>query len=139
MKIFLSAVLLIFIMLVIVSCSKKKNDTLTGSSHNSGRNCLGCHSDFKIAGSVYNKSFTGPYTGARIKITTQSNGSGSILATLNSDKSGNFYTGNSISFGSGVYVSAEGTTGTVKYMNTALTDGACNSCHGYSTSKMWTE
>jgi hypothetical protein len=131
-----------FILLVValVSCDQESEDEGEyGSSHNTGKNCLSCHSNFKLAGSVYNKALTSAFPGAKIKITTLANGAGTVLATLTSDNSGNFHTSSSISFGSGVFVSVESTSGTIKYMNSALTTGACNSCHGLSTSKVWAE
>lgn len=143
-KLFSGAIALILI-LSAVSCEQTEDTGITGvsgvtgSSHNVGRNCLSCHSNFKAAGSVYNKALTSVYGGAKIKVTSQANGQGTVLATMNSDNSGNFYTSTSISFGSGVFVSAEGTSGTVKYMSNAITSGACNSCHGSSTSKIWAE
>ena len=136
--------LLFLSLIVITSCSDDSTDTegssSTGdSSHNSGKNCLGCHS-FKAAGSVYNLAVTSAYSGAIIKLTTGAGGTGTILATLTSDNSGNFYTSNAISFGTGIYVSVTGTDGTVKTMSSAITSGACNSCHnGSTTVKIWAE
>jgi hypothetical protein len=133
-----------FVMLVIGSCSNDSSDTegssSTGSSsHNTGKNCLGCHS-FKAAGSVYNQAFTSSYSGVIIKLTSGANGTGTVLATFTSDKSGNYYTNSSISFGAGIYVSASCTGGTIKYMSSAVTNGACNSCHnGSTTLKVWAE
>ena len=123
-----------------VSCERESEDEDEyGRSHNAGKNCLSCHSEFKLAGSVYNKSFNASYPGAKIKVTSQANGGGSVLVSLTSDNSGNFHTGNSVNFGSGVYVSVEGTTGTVKYINAAITSGACNSGNESSASKIWAE
>jgi hypothetical protein len=133
-----------FFMLIMISCSEDSTDSQgssdTGSSsHNTGKNCLGCHS-FKVAGSVYNSEFSTIYSGAKIKITTTAYGSGTVLANISSDKTGNFYTNNSISFGSGVYVCVTGSGGTVKYMTSTITSGDCNSCHnGTTTSTIWAE
>ena len=119
--------------------SSEENSDTGISSHNTGKNCLGCHS-FKVAGSVYNSAFTSVYSGATMKITSAANGGGNVLATLTSDKTGNFYTNTSVSFGSGVYVSVTGSGGNVKYMSSAITSGACNSCHnGSTTAKVWAE
>jgi hypothetical protein len=131
---------LFIILIVSVSCVKENEESENyGSSHNTGKNCLSCHSNFKLAGSVYNKSLSSAYPGATIKLTSQSNGAGTVLTMLTSDNTGNFHTGSSIGFGSGVYVSVTGTSGTTKYMTSAITNGACNSCHGPSTSKIWIE
>ena len=127
------------ITLVIIAISCEEEGEIAGGSHNTGKNCLGCHSDFKLAGSVYDKTLSSPLSGITIKVTSQANGAGSVLATLTSDASGNFHTSNSISFGSGVYVSAQKGSGAVKYMGSAITTGGCNACHGSSTSKLWVE
>jgi hypothetical protein len=123
-----------------VSCEKEsENESEGNGSHNAGKNCLSCHSNFKLAGSVYGKSLSSAYPGATINVTSQANGAGTVLATLTSDGSGNFHTGSAINFGTGVFVSVKGTSGIVKNMGSAITSGACNSCHGSSTSKMWVE
>jgi hypothetical protein len=108
-----------------------------GSSHNTGKNCLSCHK-FSVGGSVYKKDLASTYPGSVVKLTTQPNGAGTVVATLTTDNSGNIHTSSSISFGTGLYVSASGTTGT-KYMSSAITSGGCNACHGGATSKVWTE
>ncbi len=136
--------LLLLSALGFTSCNKDSNPTEdtsdTGSSsHNTGKNCQGCHS-FRVAGSVYSQSFTSAYKGATVKITSAPNGGGNLLASLTSDRSGNFYTNSSVNFGSGVYVSITGSGGSVKHMTSAITSGACNSCHnGSTTSKLWAE
>jgi hypothetical protein len=132
-------VCLISMLVLAVSCEKESDEGEGNKSHNTGRNCLSCHSNFKLAGSVYGKSLSSAYSGATIQVTSQANGAGTVLATLTSDNSGNFHTGSSVNFGTGVFVSVKGSSGTVKNMNSAITSGACNSCHGSSTSKMWAE
>jgi hypothetical protein len=133
----------ILMLLMFVYCKKDTEnsgeDVSYGSSHNTGRNCLSCHSSFKLAGSVYNKALTSAYAGAKVKITSQANGAGTVLAALTSDNNGNFYTSSSLSFVSGVFISIEGSSGTVKYMESSVTSGACNSCHGSSITKAWIE
>jgi mono/diheme cytochrome c family protein len=73
-----------------------------------------------------------------VKLTTQPNGQGTVLATLTTDNSGNIRSSSSISFGTGLYVSASGTAGT-KYMAAAIANGACSACHGSTTAKVWVE
>lgn len=130
--------------LVLFSCENEDEDEVDGisstmgTSHNTGKNCMGCHK-FTAAGSVYNKALTTAFPGAIVKLTSQANGAGTVLGTFTVNKSGSFYTSSSINFGSAVYVSVTGSTGTVKYMTSTITSGACNSCHGSSTSKVWTE
>ena len=109
-----------------------------GTSHNTGKNCMGCH-QFTAAGSVYNKALTSAFQGASVKLTSQPNGAGTVIGTFTTNKSGSFYTSSPINFGTGVYVSVTGSSGNVKHMASAITSGACNSCHGSSTTKVWTE
>jgi len=99
---------------------------------------MSCH-QLTAAGSVYNKALIAAFQGATIELTTQPNGAGTVIGTFTTNKSGSFYTSSSINFGTGVYVSVTGNSGTVKHMVSAITSGACNACHGSSTSKIWTE
>ena len=112
--------------------------SISETSHNTGKDCLSCHK-FTAAGSVYNKTLTSAFPGAEVKFTSQANGEGTILGTYTVNKSGSFYTNSTINYGSGIYVSVTGSSGNIKHMNTAITTGACNSCHGSSTSKVWAE
>ncbi|HEY4798574.1 MAG TPA: hypothetical protein VII99_05795 [Bacteroidia bacterium] len=134
------------------SCKKKKDDkdqvkiSSAGSaqSHNTGQNCMNCHKSgeddtgtFTVAGSVYDSSNTAVYSNAIIKLFTQPHGAGQLRATINGDVIGNFYTTSSIDFSGGVYPAVTGSSGITKYMSASITSGACNGCHGSSTSKIW--
>jgi len=140
----LIAILVFGIAIGLFACEEEDEDEVDGqssamgTSHNTGKNCMGCHL-FTAAGSVYNKALTSAFQGATVKLTTQPNGAGTTLGTFTTNKSGSFYTSSSINFGTGVYVSVTGNSGTVKHMVSAITSGACNACHGSSTSKIWTE
>lgn len=138
----LFAVLVFGMAIVLFACEEEEEvdgqSTLTETSHNTGKNCMGCHK-FTAAGSVYNKSMSAAFPGAVVKLTSQANGAGSVLGTFTVNKSGSFYTSNSINYGSGIYVSVTGSSGKVKHMSSAITTGACNSCHGTSASKVWVE
>jgi hypothetical protein len=112
--------------------------SVSGKSHNTGKDCMSCHR-FAAAGSVYNKALSSGFPGAVIKLTSQANGAGTVLGTFTTNKSGSFYTSSAINFGSGIFVSVTGNSGTVKHMNSAISSGACNSCHGASTSKVSAE
>jgi hypothetical protein len=107
------------------STSTSSGSSTTSSSHNAGRDCTSCHS-FTVAGTAYKSDGTTVYPGAVIRLT---NTSGSTVATLTADGSGNFYTSSGVSFGSGLSVTATGTSGTVKTMTARITGGGCNSCH----------
>jgi hypothetical protein len=67
-KVILGSLALLF-MLLIVNCQKNDENEISGSSHNTGRNCLGCHSDFKVAGSVCTKSLANIYAGVYVGVT----------------------------------------------------------------------
>lgn len=124
------------IIITIISCDKE-NDI--GGSHNTGKNCISCHKKFTLAGSVYQKGSSAPLPGATISVFSQPGGTGTLLATLISDNSGNFYTDKSINFSAGMYVSIKGTTGKIVNKNPAVNTGACNSCHGASVAKISAE
>lgn len=138
----LFAVLVFGMAIVLYACEEEEEvdgqSTLTETSHNTGKNCMGCH-NFTAAGSVYDKSMSASFPGALVKLTSQANGAGSVLGTFTVNKSGSFYTSNSINYGSGIYVSVTGSSGKVKHMSSAITTGACNLCHGSSASKVWVE
>lgn len=103
-----------------------------GSSHNPGRDCLGCHSGaFKVAGTVYTSSGA-VYPGATIRLTTAATGGGTVVLSLTADASGNFRSGSAVSFGSGLYADAAGAAGTRRHMSAPVLSGACNGCHGSS-------
>lgn len=138
------SILLIGLITVLFACEKEDGEevegesTISGTSHNTGKNCMSCH-QFTAAGSVYNKALSSGFTGAVVKLTSQANGAGTVLGTFTVNKSGSFYTSSSINYGTGIYVSVTGSSGATKYMSSAITTGACNSCHGTSTAKVWTE
>lgn len=110
------------------STSTSGGGTAGRTSHNAGRDCTTCHS-FTLAGTAYRSDGATIYAGATIKVTSGANGGGTVLATLTSDASGNFYASAPVAFGSGVYVSAAGTGGVTRSMSGAITSGGCNRCH----------
>ncbi|HAF30185.1 MAG TPA: hypothetical protein DCG75_14180 [Bacteroidales bacterium] len=141
-KTFLNILWVSFLVLAVFqSCEDDEED----ESHNTGQNCMSCHiaggsgeGVFSVAGSVYDNSKESVLPNASIRLYTDANGTGNLVATLLSDKNGNFYTTETIDFGSGLYVLAEGNT-TSKNMISSITSGACNSCHGVNVDRIWTE
>lgn len=133
----------------ISSCSKssscgKTNVSKDGGneSHNNGRNCMDCHHDggggygcFNIAGSAFTAAGDG-VSGGTVRLYSEPNGQGTLLATLSIDKLGNFYTTNAFSVGNGFYPMIENSIGHKVYMPSPATSGSCNSCHGVSTSRI---
>jgi len=101
------------------------------TSHNAGQDCLRCHREFGVAGTVY-RTDGSAYSGATVRLTTAASGGGSAVLTLTSDAAGNFYTSQSVGFGSGLYTDVAGTGGARRSMVAAVTSGACNSCHDAS-------
>lgn len=113
-------------------------------SHNMGINCMNCHKSggsgegiFNIAGTVYNDLKTGTYANATVKLFTEPNETGLLKYTVQVDAFGNFYTTENIDFGTGLYPSIEGNSSTTN-MASSITTGQCNSCHGISTDRIWT-
>ena len=138
-------------LLLINSCEKKgcgsTNISTTNGheSHNAGQNCMNCHSSggegqgcFLAAGTVYDNAATSIYPNATIRLYSQPNGAGSVVATIQGDAKGNFYTTGSIDFGSGLYPSVTNSGGQTMYMSASTTTGACSSCHGVSQAKIST-
>ena len=131
------------------SCKKNKcgdtNVSFSGGSksHNFGQNCLNCHKSggegegcFTVAGSASNSALTNNLTGGTIKLYTGANGSGTLKYSIPIDSKGNFYTTESIDY-SGLYPAITGPSGATNYMSSSFNTGACNSCHGASTGKLF--
>ena len=150
--IFLS--MLAFGILTVTSCNKddSTSDPAMASvkngneSHNQGKNCMGCHKSggsgsgiFNVAGTVYNSAQSSTYANAVVKLYTAANGGGTFRATVNADALGNFYTTASVDFSGGLYPAVSSTSGSVAYMPASITTGACGSCHGSSTGKIYVQ
>ncbi len=150
---FYSSLTIVFLATILVftfpSCKKNKcgetNVSFSGGSksHNFGQNCLNCHKSggegegcFNVAGSASNSALTSNLTGGTIKLYTGPDGTGTLKYTISIDSKGNFYTTEAIDY-SGLYPAIEGTSGTTSYMSSSLNTGACNSCHGVSTGKIF--
>ena len=150
---FYSSLTMVFLATVLVftfpSCKKNKcgdtNVSFSGGSksHNFGQNCLNCHKSggegegcFNVAGSASNSALTSNLTGGTIKLYTGAGGTGTLKYTIQIDSKGNFYTTESIDY-SGLYPAITGTSGATSYMSSSLNTGACNSCHGVSTGKIF--
>ncbi|MGQ8336327.1 hypothetical protein ACUNWD_07225 [Sunxiuqinia sp. A32] len=136
---------------LLMSCENEEgeheNETKISSynsdeSHKAGENCMNCHKSggpgegrFSIAGTVFNESNTSILPGATIKLYSEANGDGELIATIQVDKKGNFYTTETIDFATGLYTLVEGSTST-QHMNSSVTSGQCNSCHN-SNNRIW--
>lgn len=119
----------------------------TTYSHSDGRrgvDCLGCHNiggnnpyQFSVAGTVYDISLRNIYPNASISLYSGSNKSGELIATIEVDANGNFYTTEPLDLGkgkNGIYASIVGSqpTSLPIEMNTRTDNGGCSnsSCHG---------
>ena len=144
------AAVVIFIM---QSCGKedggnRTNISQTGGtrSHHMGQNCMDCHNPngegagwFNAAGTVYTQDSSSTYTNPVVQLYTAPDSVGNqvLVATINGDAKGNFYTTASINFGTGLYPVVVGATRS-RAMNATITQGACNGCHGVSTGRIYT-
>lgn len=139
-----------FFFLLLTSCTdngdnKNISKYLSDRSHNMGMDCMQCHKEngggdgwFEVAGTVYDSLLVTPYPGATVKLYTGSNGTGTLVHTIEVDTKGNFHTTEMIDFGSGLHPIVIGNGGT-KYMSSTISMGACNSCHGSTTARIWTK
>ena len=132
------------------SCEKEnENETKisrfnSDESHKNGQNCMSCHLSggsgegwFTVAGSVYDSNLNATYPNAFVELYTGPNNTGTLVATIEGDALGNFYTTENVELGDGLYPSVVGKIES-KYMVGAITSGECNLCHGVSTEKIWT-
>jgi len=124
----------------------KISKSFSDESHKTGQDCMSCHVSggggegwFTVAGSVYNKELTDVNPNGLVQFTTEANGSGAIIEEVEVDGKGNFYTTEPIDFGDGLYVLVQSSEGKIRYKNSKITNGACNSCHGLSTDKIWVD
>ncbi len=147
-KILPISTLLMGVFIVFQSCEKEENETNISSyyeteSHHTGENCMDCHTSgekgegwFSVAGTVNDNVKTSPLPNGTVRLFTGPQGTGSLELTIEVDGLGNFYTTENIDFGDGLYTSVEGNTVT-KHMNSVISTGQCNSCHGVSTDVIW--
>lgn len=126
-------------------CTETNISTSTRSSHNGGKDCITCHTDgmdgrgcFSIAGTAYQKDKKTPIQNAVVMLFSRDENYKIInpekAIKLVCDKSGNFYTTETVSF-AGKYpaVIANGDT---TFMGGALTNNAaCNKCHATNGSQ----
>ena len=103
-------------------------------SHHTGDNCMRCHKDggegegwFTVAGTAYHADLTTPYPNALVILFNAS--SQSIVATIEVDAKGNFYTTRDIDWAVGLNASVADDMNASGSMLSALPNGACNSCH----------
>ena len=136
-------------LVTLVSCKKswachEENISSAGGddSHNQGQNCMQCHNStgegegcFNVAGTLYQSDLLNTQNGGKVELFTEANGGGTLKYTIDIDSKGNFYSTAAIDF-QGLYPKITSLTGATIAMNSSLSSGACNSCHGASTIKL---
>lgn len=150
-KIFSTTLILSFALFVLFACQEEGGNSTnissstSNKSHNMGQNCMKCHKSggegkgwFQAAGTVYHSNGTTTNPNAIVRLYTEPNGGGELVATIEVDKKGNFYTTEDIDFSAGLYPQLEGMNNT-KYMSVPTITGACNSCHGVTEAKLTVE
>jgi len=148
-KVLLGLFLGIVGLLWLQSCKKirciENNNSVSGQSksHNFGQNCMNCHVSggegegcFVVAGSVEDTAGHSASSG-QIEFYTQPNGGGTLKYTVPIDAKGNFFTTNTNTY-TGLYPAVKGNSQT-RYMSSAITTGACNTCHGTSQPRIVAE
>jgi hypothetical protein len=148
------SMILIFMTIIVLSCSHydmaKKETKISkigdDESHNNGQNCMNCHSSngkgegwFAVAGSVYKSDKASQNPNGKVFLFTEPNMQGTLKYTIEVDGKGNFYTTETIDFGTGLYPAHQNSNGNFKYMQSAIINGQCQSCHNVSTDKIWND
>lgn len=150
----ISGILTIIVSIIFILSGCKKEDesgntTMTSQhneteSHNNGKACQSCHASggsgegwFGIAGSAYTRDFASANANGTIFLYSGPNGTGNLIATIEVDGKGNFYTTGYAIPAAGVYAQIKGTSGNIQNMSTLVTSGNCNACHGVGTDKIW--
>lgn len=133
-----------------VSCNNTQGSAIStrnNTSHRVGQSCLTCHTAggsataMTVAGTVYKNSTTG---NANATVRLYTHNSNELVATLVTDKCGNFYTTVAVPglfvaggpFVNGVDVVVEDSVGGLHTMPGLITSGGCNGCHGASNGKI---
>jgi hypothetical protein len=150
--IILSVITCLFAIILLNGCSHSgKNETKISKnngheSHNAGKNCMNFHKSggegegwFSVGGTVYDSLLTSIKPNGIVNLYSQPNGAGNLVAKVEVDAKGNFYTTQSVNFTAPVYPSVTNANGKQKFMSGSITTGACNNCHGVSQARIWVE
>jgi len=151
----LIAGLIIFFTAILISGSCKKspdNNNVSShkgetKSHNVGTDCMTCHVSggeageyqWIVCGSVYLTDKVTPNPNGVINLWTGPLGTGNLVASIEVDGYGNFFTNSAIMPASGCYPQVKGASGNIQNMLTLNVSGDCNSCHNSNTNRIWVE
>ncbi len=108
-----------------------------GTSHRAGENCMACHGPnglgpgrFTVAGTAVT-SERRPNPNTTLLLTTERNGGGTVVLTLEADANGNFYTTEPVPLPDTLLFPKvmNTTSGGYNFMPFSTASGACNVCH----------
>jgi len=137
----------LFASIAIYSCTHVSGTYISSHGSMAGRsmkdNCMDCHKTgateggFVVAGTVFRHDSVSRNPNCTIMLHTRSSDSlkselpDSVIATVEVDGVGNFYTTHPIDLSNGFYPSVTSASGVeTQHMKTLTTNGSCNSCHG---------
>lgn len=117
-----------FLFLFVICASKIQAGNGTGTKPGPGGN------NDNLNWSVFDEARARIHKNPIIKFYTEPKGQGKLVATVNGDKFGNFFTTENIDFTrNGLYpvlIGSPTAAESIKYMQTPIFKGDCNSCHG---------
>lgn len=124
------------------NCKEYHVSSSSKSSHHLGKNCMECHTYggegegcFNVAGSLFEIETETPTKIGYIEFFTEKGAKGEMKYKVYVDNSGNFYS-TDIGDVTHLYAKFTGESDETHIMKAPLTSGACNSCHGVTTSKI---
>ncbi len=85
---------------------------------------------------MYNSQGQQPVAGVQVRLFAAAQGAGGVRYQFQTDANGNVYTSENITFGSGLFPAVISASGDTAFMTEAISDGACNRCHGQSTERI---
>lgn len=134
-----------------VSCNNDNGSAISArnnTSHRVGQSCLTCHTTggsataMTVAGTIFKSGGTVGNPNATVRL--YAHNTNTIVATLVTDKCGNFYTTAKVNglfvqggpLVNGVDVVVEDSFGGLHTMPGLITGGGCNGCHGATNGKI---
>ena len=148
-------ILILFLSAVFIGCEENGHSeneqniskNFDDDSHKTGKNCMECHVKgengegwFSIAGTVYDSLQTSINPNGLIKLYTTPANPDDLIATIEVDALGNFFTTEPVNLENGLFVSVFNPSGKSKAMISPVYSGSCNSCHdGISIDRIWVE
>ena len=112
-------------------------------SHNAGKDCQSCHQKggngkgwFTVSGTVYDTTIVQVFPNSTVRLYEFLDISGVLVATIEVDSLGNFYSTQKVDYKNGLHVEVEGKAITAK-MGSLIHSGSCNKCHGVTTNRIW--